>query len=82
MNLKEDIIKRLGSDVVNVDYWPNGIVKYRTWYRNGVCIKSEEYGEHGMVKVREWMNGGHFFSREEYDENGDRIYYEDGKDFP
>jgi len=76
MDLKQDIIKRLGSNVVNVEYWPNGIVKYRSWYKNSQCHRDndlpayEEFYENGNIRYRNWYKNGVFVKRKEYRLNG------------
>jgi hypothetical protein len=83
MDLKQDIIKRLGPDIVDKDkpseigYWPNGNIKWREWcsncgfHRDGGLPAYERFYENGSIERREWRQYGKIIMAKNYNERGE-----------
>jgi len=93
MDIKQDIIKRLGPDIIDNDkpsqvvYWPNGKIRYFKWYdkcgnyhRDKDLPAYEEFYESGIILSRQWYKNGVLVKREEYRTDGRLIEYIDDED--
>lgn len=82
MDIKQDIIKRLGPDIIDNDkpsrirYWPNGNIQYKVWlnevgliHRDGNLPAYEVYNDDGRIRGRSWYINNRRIRHEEYDEN-------------
>jgi len=85
MDIKQDIIKRLGTDIADNDkptivkHWKNGRIATRRWYKNDQLYRdndlpaSEWFYENGNISYRFWFKDGVQIRSEHYDENGEII---------
>ena len=84
MDIKQDIIKRLGRDDPEsspnrFEYWRNGNVKRHAWvkfgryYRNDNLPTQEEFYKNGNIKSRSWCKNHKLVKKEKYDLSGNLI---------
>jgi len=84
MDIKQDIIKRLGPDDQSdkpryIGYWPNGNIgclfwwKYGQYHRDNDLPAFEGFYSNGNILIRKWYESGKMIKQEFYNENGDII---------
>jgi len=92
MDIKQDIIKRLGPDIADNDkptemkFWQNGSLYYRHWrnqkgdfHRDNDLPAYEHYWPNGNIKTLKWYRNGRLIKKKRYGKTGKELFSK--KDF-